>query len=254
MKRLDPICMDLHEQIKNFNNKLSELNSTQTTLNPNSSLSSEDTKKLADKRYFEDQIKLLEKKLRDRENILGPIYRQISITFADLHDTPGRMLTKDVIQKVLEWKSCRKFFYWRLRRLLAQDQIIKQMMSKSNDKIEYKDTLKLLKEWFDEASLSNSSQSLFNDKKFGEKNWENNEFVALWLENRVSNTESFITDKLDKFNHDNVLKNLKDIIENHTDIAIESIEHLTQSTSVDRIKQIIEILNKKVQSLENLSK
>lgn len=41
--------------------------------------------------------KELEAKLKEREEFLLPIYHQVAIQFADLHDTPGRMQEKGVI-------------------------------------------------------------------------------------------------------------------------------------------------------------
>lgn len=41
--------------------------------------------------------KSLENKLKAREEQLLPIYHQIAVKFADLHDTPGRMQEKGVI-------------------------------------------------------------------------------------------------------------------------------------------------------------
>lgn len=41
--------------------------------------------------------KELESKLKEREEFLIPIYHQVAVQFADLHDTPGRMQEKGVI-------------------------------------------------------------------------------------------------------------------------------------------------------------
>lgn len=41
--------------------------------------------------------KELETKLKEREEFLLPIYHQVAVQFADLHDTPGRMQEKGVI-------------------------------------------------------------------------------------------------------------------------------------------------------------
>uniref|UniRef100_A0A7S1TNP5 Acetyl-coenzyme A carboxylase carboxyl transferase subunit beta domain-containing protein n=1 Tax=Erythrolobus australicus TaxID=1077150 RepID=A0A7S1TNP5_9RHOD len=49
-----------------------------------------------------------------------PIYLQIAHEFADLHDRSGRMLAKGVVRDVLEWKRSREFFYWRVRRRIAE--------------------------------------------------------------------------------------------------------------------------------------
>ena len=55
-----------------------------------------------------------------REQELLPIYSQIAIQFADLHDTPGRIKSKEIIRKSLEWKDSIRFFYWRVRRRLQE--------------------------------------------------------------------------------------------------------------------------------------
>lgn len=43
------------------------------------------------------QRKDLESALKEREDFLLPIYHQVAVQFADLHDTPGRMQEKGVI-------------------------------------------------------------------------------------------------------------------------------------------------------------
>ena len=104
-----------------------------------------------------DEIKNIEMELETRQNLLLPIYRQIAVQFADLHDTAGRMLIKGVIHKVLEWKTSRKFFYWRLRRLLAEDQLVCEIISSSGSLIVFEKAQALLKEWFNESNSYNVS-------------------------------------------------------------------------------------------------
>lgn len=40
---------------------------------------------------------ILNKKLKEREEYLEPVYHQVAVHFADLHDTPGGMLAKGCI-------------------------------------------------------------------------------------------------------------------------------------------------------------
>lgn len=63
-------------------------------------------------------------KLVEREKKLMPIYQQISVQFADLHDRAGRMEDKGTIRKVLEWRDSRRFFFWRLRRRLDEEYLV----------------------------------------------------------------------------------------------------------------------------------
>ena len=58
--------------------------------------------------------------LDDREKLLFPIYSQIALQFADLHDTPGRMKAKDAIDGILDWPQSRQFLYYRLRKRLIE--------------------------------------------------------------------------------------------------------------------------------------
>ncbi|KAF3986487.1 hypothetical protein FT663_04865 [Candidozyma haemuli var. vulneris] len=66
-------------------------------------------------------------KLSAREKVLLPIYAQISVQFADLHDRSGRMLAKGVIRKEIEWVDARRFFFWRLRRRLNEEYLLKMI-------------------------------------------------------------------------------------------------------------------------------
>ena len=66
-------------------------------------------------------------KMTQRENLLLPVYGQISLQFADLHDRAGRMEAKNTIRQAIQWKNARKFFYWRLRRRLNEEKILKAM-------------------------------------------------------------------------------------------------------------------------------
>lgn len=50
------------------------------------------------------QVIEIEKKILERENFLLPMYHQVSVHFADLHDTPERMLEKGCIQVSMNLK------------------------------------------------------------------------------------------------------------------------------------------------------
>ena len=62
--------------------------------------------------------------VRQRESLLGPLYMQIAHEFADLHDRSGRMKAKGVISEALSWPRSREYFYWHLRRRLAEDELV----------------------------------------------------------------------------------------------------------------------------------
>lgn len=96
MARLDPLYSDLKKQMAK------------------EGLSKEET----------DNIK---KQMTEREQQLLPIYAQISLQYADLHDRAGRMKAKGVIREVLEWREARRFFYWRVRRRLNEEYLLRRI-------------------------------------------------------------------------------------------------------------------------------
>ncbi len=65
--------------------------------------------------------------IKAREKLLSPVYHQVATAFADLHDTPGRMTAKGVVRRIVSWEQSRVFFYWRLRRRLAECAIVKRL-------------------------------------------------------------------------------------------------------------------------------
>ncbi|KAF1816101.1 hypothetical protein P152DRAFT_470153 [Eremomyces bilateralis CBS 781.70] len=74
----------------------------------------------------EDAAKIKEQ-MTARETLLLPIYHQIALQFADLHDRSGRMKAKDTIRSELSWAQARRYFYWRLRRRLNEEYVLKRM-------------------------------------------------------------------------------------------------------------------------------
>lgn len=236
INRLDAKCIELHKKISSetvqLQSKETEFSASELTA-------------------LKQRIHALEKELEAREKYLTPVYHQISVQFADLHDTPGRMLNKNVISGVIEWRTSRKFFYWRLRRLLVQDHVIKQIKKNSKDEINWIQAKKLLMGWFEEANLAKSINSL---KTYKEENWENNELISQWLESQINQNktlepDSFLSTKLATIKHDAILKQLQDIIETNPDIALESVGNLVKVASADRIKQVIATLNEQLDIL-----
>jgi acetyl-CoA carboxylase/biotin carboxylase 1 len=121
-------------------------------------------KKLANPELSASEASEIKVQLSERENQLMPVYQQVSIQFADLHDRAGRMKAKGTIRQALQWRNARRFFYWRLRRRLNEHYIIHKMEGKSHAE----KSSKLFK-WYLEAG--------------GASDWENDDReIAQWLE------------------------------------------------------------------------
>ncbi|KAJ5287104.1 Acetyl-CoA carboxylase [Penicillium angulare] len=84
---------------------------------------------LEDQTLTKEQLSEIKTKMAAREEQLLPVYMQIALQFADLHDRAGRMQAKNTIRQPLKWQNARRFFYWRLRRRLSEELIVKRMVA-----------------------------------------------------------------------------------------------------------------------------
>lgn len=83
--------------------------------------------KLADAGLGREEQAKVKQLMTKREQLLLPVYAQVSLQFADLHDRAGRMQAKGTIRQPLRWREARRFFYWRLRRRLNEEYILRRM-------------------------------------------------------------------------------------------------------------------------------
>lgn len=131
---------------------------------------SELRRKLADKSLSAEEIQGVKVQMQEREQVLMPVYQQVSIQFADLHDRAGRMHAKGAIRMPLQWRNARRFFYWRLRRRLNEEYILKRMgnLDKTSTR---KANIARLKSWI--VSEDSEETTVFED---------NDRLVASWYE------------------------------------------------------------------------
>lgn len=132
-----------------------------------------DDKLIALDQELEERVCELEREetlsaIKEREQALLPVYEQISVQFCELHDTPGRMKAVGVIERAVEWKNARSFFYWRLRRKLAEFDLRKKIIETAQvgRGIEALSPVKataLIKSWFLETK--GASEALWKDDK-----------------------------------------------------------------------------------------
>ncbi|KAI7872973.1 acetyl-CoA carboxylase [Spinellus fusiger] len=112
--------------------------------------------------------------MEEREQELLPVYQQIAVQFADLHDRVGRMASKKVIRKALEWRHARKYFFWRVRRRLHEEYSIRDITTATSAKMDRKEMITHLQQWF----LADTDGDV--------DTWENeDEQVSGWFEKRA---------------------------------------------------------------------
>lgn len=125
--------------------------------------------------------------IKSREFALLPVYQQISVQFCELHDTPVRMEAVGVIRQQVEWTSARSFFYWRLRRKLAEFDLRKKIIEASEvgrgvgspTPLEATD---MIKQWFMQSDGMDASK------------WEDDKLMLAWMGNNHALLESKVID------------------------------------------------------------
>nr|KAF6454459.1 acetyl-CoA carboxylase alpha [Rousettus aegyptiacus] len=178
--------------------------------------------------------KELEGKLKEREEFLIPIYHQIAVQFADLHDTPGRMQEKGVINDILDWKTSRTFFYWRLRRLLLEE-LVKKKIHNANPELTDGQIQAMLRRWFVEVEGTVKAYV-----------WDNNKDLVEWLEKQLTEEDgarSVIEENIKYISRDYVLKQIRSLVQANPEVAMDSVVYMTQHISPTQQAEVVRILS-----------
>ncbi|KAL9087549.1 MAG: hypothetical protein Q9159_003565 [Coniocarpon cinnabarinum] len=116
---------------------------------------------LNDPKTSREEMDDLKQKMTDREKLLLPVYSQIAHQFADLHDRAGRMEAKGTIRQSLQWPKARRFFYWRLRRRLNEEYILRRMAAASAKEMTSRaQDMERLKAWSGIANFEKDDMSV----------------------------------------------------------------------------------------------
>ncbi|XP_072289677.1 acetyl-CoA carboxylase isoform X3 [Eucyclogobius newberryi] len=184
--------------------------------------------KLSSPELSEKECQELESKLKAREEFLMPIYHQVAVQFADLHDTPGRMQEKGAITDILDWKNVRSFFYWRLRRLLLE-QVVKCEILQANKDLSDGHMHSMLRRWFVETEGTVKTYL-----------WDNNQAVVEWLEMQLATKDgmrSSIRENIKYLKRENTLKHIRSLVEANPEVAMDCVIHMSQNmTPAQRAK------------------
>ncbi|KAH7276946.1 hypothetical protein KP509_39G027900 [Ceratopteris richardii] len=183
----------------------------------------------------EDASMSIQRKIQAREKILLPVYKQVAIRFAELHDTAARLEAKGVIKKVVDWSNARSYFYKRLKRRVAEESLIKEAMAAAGGNITKHSAAELVKQWFlssrscsaeEQASLWQDDAPFFDwmsDKKAIDEHFK--QLRAQYVVNHVLSLSRSSTDlkvlpealkallqKVDSAEREVLLQQLQDVI------------------------------------------
>lgn len=110
-----------------------------------------------------------------REAALLPVYHQIALAFAEMHDTPVRMVSKGVLRGIVPWERARAFFSRRLRCLLAREALLRHIAA-ADPTIKREEGLAKVNEWFEDSKKLTGADDDDDDEQ------EEHEAFLQWME------------------------------------------------------------------------
>ncbi|XP_044738438.1 acetyl-CoA carboxylase isoform X3 [Chrysoperla carnea] len=219
MLRIDKPLMEL-------NSRVNEFNRAQPPTERKSSISH----KTVEQPKLPEVVEL-EREMDARIKLLLPMYHQVAVTFADLHDTPERMLEKNTIHDIVVWKKARTTLYWRLRRVLLQNDIITELL-KVQPNLSFGQGQAMLRRWFIEDKGPSEGYK-----------WENNEAVVNWLLEQKTRDNSIISHNLLCVKKDAKLHSIKEAVEECPEIAFNAIVEMVHKLNPNQRAEIIRTLS-----------
>jgi acetyl-CoA carboxylase/biotin carboxylase 1 len=185
-------------------------------------------KQLENAELSADQKAEVQKQLEVREQELLPIYQQMAIQFADLHDRTGRMVAKGVIRKPLEWRRARHYFYWRVRRRLCEEYTFRKIVS-ANASVSREKMLSLVKQWFESDIETVSYEDADQD-------------VAEWFEKRAS----VIDQRISKLKSESVKEQIISLGAADQEAALDGFASILQSLNEEARAEILRKINLRI--------
>lgn len=139
---------------------------------------------------------------------------QVAVQFADLHDTPERMQETGCIQDIVPWRTSRKFFYWRLRRLLLENEIKNKLVEIHSD-LTVGQASSMLRRWFTEEEGPSKVYL-----------WDNNEEIVMWLSSPATQTK--LEEKILAVKKSAVVQNIINSLDDCPTASIDAITEMFQ--------------------------
>ncbi|XP_015588836.1 acetyl-CoA carboxylase isoform X3 [Cephus cinctus] len=152
----------------------------------------------------------IEAQIRNREKFLEPMYHTVAVHFADLHDTPERMLEKGAIQEIIPWRSARRLLYWRLKRKLLEEEVKCEILS-TQSTLAVRAIDAMLRRWFVEDKGATESYL-----------WDQDEAAATWLEIQRNNEGSVMRRNINCVKRDALVTRIKESLEDYPEVRLDA--------------------------------
>ncbi|KAF2398226.1 acetyl-CoA carboxylase acc1 [Trichodelitschia bisporula] len=179
--------------------------------------------KLADASLSAEQQAKVKAAMTEREQTLLPVYAQISIQFADLHDRAGRMMAKGVIRAPLKWTESRRFFYWRLRRRLNEEYILKKMTGAEGNEVggTRAGRLALLRAWSGVERFETADRD-----------------VAVWYEEKRKETAA----RIETLRREGVVSDVVSLWGKDKEGVVKGVRHMLSMMPVEEREEALKLL------------
>ena len=190
-------------------------------------------RKLNDPATPQDQLQSIKAEMTEREQLLLPVYNQIALQFADLHDRAGRMKAKGVIRSSLRWQNARRFFYWRLRRRLNEEYILKKLAAAAAP---------ATKERQPKMDAASRARNLAMMKAWAQvPKWDHDDMsVAVWYEqNRQS-----IHERTETLKRDAIASEVVELMRQHRDGGLQGVITLLSNLPTGEKEEVLKQLSK----------
>ncbi|EAZ62752.1 acetyl-coenzyme-A carboxylase [Scheffersomyces stipitis CBS 6054] len=176
-------------------------------------------KKLNDTSLSAEEHSQISAKVVAREKALLPIYQQVSVQFADLHDRSGRMLAKGVIKKEIKWVDARRFFFWRLRRRLNEEYVLRLIgeQVKNASKLE---KVARLKSWMPTVD------------------YDDDEAVSTWIEDHHTKLQK----RIEELKQESTRQNINKLVHDDPENGIAALKDLISSLPDDEKAEFLKSL------------
>lgn len=181
-------------------------------------------RQLSQKGLTSEQQNEIKAKMTERENLLLPTYLQIALQYSDLHDRAGRMKAKDVIRMPLVWKNARRFFYWRLRRRLNEEYVLKRMAAAQSKEFDNRsNNLKTLAAWTGVSKFDTDDMS-----------------VAVWYEeNRKT-----VHEKIENLRTEGIAYDVASLLRSNKDGGLKGVAQVLSMLPVEEKEEVLKWLSK----------
>jgi len=188
----------------------------------------------------------IQAQIQQRERLLLPIYSQIAVHFADLHDTPGRMEEVRVIERVVKWQESRSFFYWRLRRKLAEmdlkRQVVTALRGSPSSQEEMGDSThhrvgrvsQMILEWYLRSIPPREGMGNWEDLWF-----DNDQHVLVWMK---ENTD-YLRSEIDTLTNQSICHQTHSLFSRGPEAVMKTIKNAMRGFSQQERNDLLQLLN-----------